>query len=84
MRICWNPLDFKHDCGATGIIHQVFVSQDGCIKINGVCAVCARDFSTEDTMAALISKSAIDDYKHHYTETPEEQLLNFIEQGYPT
>lgn len=70
MRIYWHALSFTHSCGLEGTILEVCVSRDGGIAVNGLCVVCGEEFIIEDTLANLIGKSAIADYRMDF-ETPK-------------
>jgi hypothetical protein len=58
---------------------------DGGIAITGLCVVCGKHFTVEDSMALLIAKSAMKDYIRMKQEKPEDFLLaDFEPKGKPS
>jgi uncharacterized protein YceK len=83
MKTFWHELSFVHSCGLKGTILEVCVSRDGGVLLSGCCAVCGKEFSTEDTMPNLISKAAMRDYMKQKVTAPEEVLADFVPIGKP-
>ena len=83
MRIHWHEVSFVHSCGLKGTILEVCMSQDGEIAIGGVCVVCGEEFTTTESTAILIAKSAIKDYVQHCAESPQDMLALLQPVGRP-
>jgi hypothetical protein len=85
MKARWYRVDFTCACGLPGTILEVSVCMDGSIAMTGLCIPCGKEFTLEDSMALLISKSAIKDFIRCKEEKPEEFLLaDFNPKGKPS